>query len=413
MSASTVSITANPAARRRPVVADKRTNIELLPTDAGISQVNGVAGEDRLAGGIGKDLSHSIRGEAVLERSKDALQIKKASAIAVTEPRRTRKVVPKTERPRWLTLIRIFSKNLIFLLLLLGLVQMIRYFALRSADSSGGSLGVVPDFERRIAEVESFLKTTTKMMQVQVEVVDRKIESEVGGLRKELSEKIEEKAGEFNYRLEKLDSKSETLEKKLGELGAMEFLRKKDFDKIFDELKNVKSSASEDRDMSLDEIRRIAREIVEKEIERHAADGLGRVDYALSSSGGMVVRHSKPYSAGKLIGWFPKPSLSGVHSDSEKMLKPSFGEPGQCFPLKGDSGFVQIRLRAAIIPEAITLEHVDKVMFLLLCVFFLCVTLLLLCYDMSNPICLISPVYKLLIAGVYLYWGFHILSWHL
>ena len=47
------------------------------------------------------------------------------------------------------------------------------------------------------------------------------------------------------------------------------------------------------------------------------------------------------------------------------MLKQSFGEPGQCFPLKGDSGFVQIRLRTTIIPEAITLEHVDKVMFLL------------------------------------------------
>ena len=47
------------------------------------------------------------------------------------------------------------------------------------------------------------------------------------------------------------------------------------------------------------------------------------------------------------------------------MLKQSFGEPGQCFPLKGDSGFFQIRLRTTIIPEAITLEHVDKVMFLL------------------------------------------------
>ena len=47
------------------------------------------------------------------------------------------------------------------------------------------------------------------------------------------------------------------------------------------------------------------------------------------------------------------------------MLKPSFGEPGQCFPLKGDSGFVEIRLRTTIISEAITLEHVDKVMFIL------------------------------------------------
>ena len=56
---------------------------------------------------------------------------------------------------------------------------MIWKLALKSANSSGGS---VLNFERRIAEVES----------------------------------------EVNHRIEKL---SETLEKKLGELGAVEFLR--------------------------------------------------------------------------------------------------------------------------------------------------------------------------------------------
>ena len=65
------------------------------------------------------------------------------------------------------------------------------------------------------------------------------------------------------------------------------------------------------------------------------------------------------------------PRLLGTqnHLLSENMLKASFGEPNQCFPLKGDSGFVQIRLRTTIIPEAITLEHVDKVMFLLFMLF--------------------------------------------
>ena len=76
------------------------------------------------------------------------------------------------------------------------------------------------------------------------------------------------------------------------------------------------------------------------------------------------------------------------------MLKPSFGEPGKCFPLKGDSGFVQIRLGTTIIPEAITLEHVDKVMFMLFYVILSNSALLF--YDMSNPICLASFVCKLL-----------------
>ncbi|PRQ47575.1 putative SUN domain-containing protein [Rosa chinensis] len=40
------------------------------------------------------------------------------------------------------------------------------------------------------------------------------------------------------------------------------------------------------------------------------------------------------------------------------MLSPSFGEPGRCFPLKGRSGFVVVKLREPIVPEAITIEHV-------------------------------------------------------
>lgn len=43
------------------------------------------------------------------------------------------------------------------------------------------------------------------------------------------------------------------------------------------------------------------------------------------------------------------------------MLRPSFGEPGACFALSGSSGFVEIKLRRAIVPEAVTLEHVAKV----------------------------------------------------
>jgi len=42
------------------------------------------------------------------------------------------------------------------------------------------------------------------------------------------------------------------------------------------------------------------------------------------------------------------------------MLEPSFGQPGECFALKGSSGFVDVKLRTGIIPEAVTIEHVDK-----------------------------------------------------
>lgn len=101
--------------------------------------------------------------------------------------------------------------------------------------------------------------------------------------------------------------------------------------------------------------------LVEKAIEKHAADGLARVDYAAASWGATVVGHSEPRLEGDWtwLGWWST-GWNGVHQNAIKMLSPSFGEPGRCFPLKGSSGFVVIKLREPIVPEAITLEHVSN-----------------------------------------------------
>ncbi|KAH7547682.1 hypothetical protein JRO89_XS14G0002000 [Xanthoceras sorbifolium] len=358
MSASAVSITANTAARRRPVVVgEKKSNtIELVSTEV---QLNG--GADRVTSGAptqSRDLSHhSIRGEAVLD--KDLVQVKKSGmANSTVSPRRPRKAAAKPEKPRWMTVASIFTKNLALLLLLLGLVQMIR--RLSSGDAMVGTQLGFSEFERRISEVEDFVKSTTGMLQVQVDVVSRKMETEIGGLRNEMSEKIDDKSSALELELKKLEGKSEGMEKLLSELNAASWLSKEEFNKILEELKKGKFGEFSENEVSLDDIRVYAREIVEQEIGKHAADGLGRVDYALASGGGRVVKHSEPFSGGKGTNWFLMSGQNGVHSDADKMLKPSFGEPGQCFPLKGTSGFVQIRLRTAIIPEAITLEHVSK-----------------------------------------------------
>ena len=103
------------------------------------------------------------------------------------------------------------------------------------------------------------------------------------------------------------------------------------------------------------------------------------MDYALASGGGFVMQHSDPYLVGKGSSWFATTGRK-AHTNAVKMLSPSFGEPGQCFALKGSSGYVQIRLRGPIVPEAFTLEHVAKVMllalpkiYMLILVFFFCV----------------------------------------
>lgn len=376
MSASTVSITAaNPAARRRPVVASekKTSNIEVLANDVGVSPANatpGAGGDEKVTStGNGRDLSHhSIRGEAVLERSsKDFVQVKKPAGNSNILPRRTRKVPSKPEKARWLTVLSIFAKNFVLLVVLVGLVQLIRRLALKSGDSVVGTQAGLSEFEGRIADVESLLKTTAKMIQVQVEVVDKKIENEIGGLKKEMNKRIDDQGANLDSELRKLEAKTEGMERSLGDLKAMDWLSKEEFQKFYDDLK--KSKVGDFGDATLDEIRTYAREVIEKEIEKHAADGLGRADYALASGGAMIVKHSEPYTVGRGSNWFLSSAKNGVHPNADKMLKPSFGEPGQCFPLKGTTGFVQIRLRTAIIPEAVTLEHVAKVMPLSACLF--------------------------------------------
>ncbi|KAE8723677.1 protein ETHYLENE INSENSITIVE 3-like isoform 1 [Hibiscus syriacus] len=301
MSASTVSITASPAAtpRRRSLLAEKRSNVEALVVDPNADGINLV--EDKTAANVGlsRDLSHHS-GRA--EPSKDLLQARKVVVGQNSNGtlRRSRKgAVNKIEKSRWMTV-----------------------------DNIDGAQMGLTEFEGKVAEVESFLKTTANMIQVQVDVVDKKIENEIGGLRRELDERIQGQTAE-------------------------------EFGKMYEQMQKDKGAGESDYAVSLSDLGAYAREIVKKEIEKHASDGLGRVDYALSSGGGKVVQHSEPFLAGKGINWFLK-SPNGVHSDADKMLKPSFGEPGQCFPLKGSNGFVQIKLRAAIVPEAITLEHVAK-----------------------------------------------------
>jgi len=118
--------------------------------------------------------------------------------------------------------------------------------------------------------------------------------------------------------------------------------------------------------LSLDDVRAVAKQIIEAEIEKHSADGLARVDYALGTGGGKVVGHSEGYLAGNGWSWgrgamdMLKINFDGLHRDADKMLKPSFGEPGQCLPLQGSSVFVDVALRTSILPEAVTLEHVAK-----------------------------------------------------
>lgn len=339
--------------KRRSVVVVDRTSKSSL-SDGGVNAVN----NDRVLPN-GKDLSHTIRGETVLDRTADLSQLKKG-VIAASFPSKRRRSIHRQAKPLWQTVLSLLTKNLLLLAALLYVGQVIWRWTNGGVGINASSRFTTLDSDSRISEVESSLKRTAKMLQVQLDAVDKKIVNEVGIVTKELRKQIEEKGTVLQKELKNLEARTDDLGNSLSQLKNEDLISKKEYEKFLDELKS-KRSLDADNDVDLDHIRALAKDIVDKEIEKHAADGLGRVDYALASGGARVVKHSQPYAVVKANSWLSVAKVkSSVHPSAQKMLEPSFGEPGQCFPLHGSSGFVEIRLRVGIIPDAVTLEHVSK-----------------------------------------------------
>lgn len=338
-----------PNAKRRSVVVVERTSKTGVLPDGGL---NGANNDSVIYNG--KDLTHTLWGQTALDRPRDLSQLKKG-VISASIPSKHRRSLHRQAKPIWQTVLSSLTKNLLLLAALLYVGQVVWQWA----AGINYPLSAL-DFDSRISEVESSLKKTAKMLQVQLDVVDKKIGSEISIVTRELAKQIEEKGTLLEKELNNLEARTDDLGNSLSQLKDAGFLFKEEFEKSLDELKS-RSQDDVEKDVYLDHIRALAKDVVEKEIEKHAADGLGRVDYALASGGAGVVKHSEPYVIGKASSWLSVGKVkNSIHSSARKMLEPSFGEPGQCFPLQGNSGFVEIRLISGIIPDAVTLEHVSK-----------------------------------------------------
>ncbi|KAL3820420.1 hypothetical protein ACJIZ3_006325 [Penstemon smallii] len=241
----------------------------------------------------------------------------------------------KSKNPLWVDLGHAVLKVCGLLAILVCLYMGIINWCFGGTNQLGSSLAILGE----IGEVEKFVKMT-EMLQVQLDAVDKKLQDLISSISK-----IETNGERTDLKLNALDERTNVLEKKKFMDG---FMTKEELGDFVEEFKESKKNSGVDKN----EIIAYAREIVEKEIERHAADGLGTKDYALASIGSRVLKHSE--SIGCMMNFY------GVCERAQKMITPSFGEPGQCFPLKGDNGFVEIKLTTAIVAEAVTLEHVAK-----------------------------------------------------
>ncbi|VFR01221.1 unnamed protein product [Cuscuta campestris] len=91
------------------------------------------------------------------------------------------------------------------------------------------------DFDGKFAEAEAFVKKTTKMMQVQVELIERKLENEIQNVKGEFSKNLEGKEAEFESKLNELDERTVNLESYVFKMGVENWLSKEEFDKFLEE----------------------------------------------------------------------------------------------------------------------------------------------------------------------------------
>lgn len=356
MSASTAAIPAANTSGNHTLSLDSHSSQDTRRRTVGIAKKKAspaIFTEGKIAS---KDLSHTIRGESVLDKSKYTSEARKD---AVASPRRN-KSSTKQEKAKWVTALSVLVKLCLLISAIAWMGQL--FWKWQSGELSFTAL----DMESRLSKVEGF-KKTTKMLQVQLDILDKKLGDEIDKAKRDITKQFEDKGNKLEKKMKTLEDKTDKLDKLLTELIDIGFLSKIEFEEILNQLKKKKGFGGPDDEISLDDIRLCAKEIVEMEIARHSADGLGIVDYALGSVGAKVVTHSEPFLNGK--NYLPSRSIvhktaqgrSTVHKTAQKMLEPSFGQPGECFALKGSSGFVNVKLRTGIVPEAVTLEHVDKV----------------------------------------------------
>ncbi|XP_024380768.1 SUN domain-containing protein 2 [Physcomitrium patens] len=260
----------------------------------------------------------------------------------------------KKKTSLWATMGHLFSPSYLLLFLAVGVGAAV--WSLRPKAA-------LPEWyasSNEVGKLEEFMTKTTKWIQVQLEVLDMKIEKGSNDLRNEFKEKLDSQVAEMESGVKDLKAQVDRLYQGGGPLNRDEVIE------LVKKFMEHRASDSTGKSFSLEDVRSIARKIVMSEVEKHAADGIGRTDYALASGGGRVVDHSEGVFLGRgrqLFSMVFSSILTGEarkHPLAQKVLEPSFGEPGECLPLKGSNVFVEISLRTAILPDAVTLEHVSK-----------------------------------------------------
>jgi SUN domain-containing protein 1/2 len=260
----------------------------------------------------------------------------------------------ETRRSIWDVMGHLFSR--LFLVFIVGAGLGTTAWSLRATSPKS----IHRSSALEIEQLQEFVTKSVRGMQEQLELIDRRIGTAIGDLRNEVKEEIESEVTKLRTKVLSVTEHIDHLFVDGGPLNRNEALE------LMQSMVEASLAQHGVKKIGLEDVQAEARQIVRTEIEKHSADGMGRPDYALASGGGKVTDHSEGYFLGRGSIWSSPvrslfPGAPKKHWLANKILEPSFGEPGQCLPLSGSNVYVEISLRTAIIPDAVTLEHVSKV----------------------------------------------------
>lgn len=98
---------------------------------------------------------------------------------------------------------------------------------------------------------------------------------------------------------------------------------------------------------------------IRKELEIYDTDKTGKMDYALESAGGSVVRYSETYQlrpAQTSVFGIP---LWYTYNSPRVVIQPGM-QPGECWAFAGSQGYVVIQLSRKIFITEVSIEHIPK-----------------------------------------------------
>ncbi|CAI5509743.1 unnamed protein product [Closterium sp. Naga37s-1] len=242
----------------------------------------------------------------------------------------------------------------------------------------------------RLQEVVVRLEKRTESMAQALQVQADTLDSKLGAVSKEQEVRAQH-AAELEKRLEQLGVKvQETDAAVLQILANGGPMVRQEVVQLVQQVAEERAQEVEARALTLDDVRAAAKRVVEEQLQRHLTDDIERADYALATGGGRVVAHSDALytrqqqqqrqqkrrwsqvvstvsrlassgaaGAGAADSGGKEPEAALLHPNAQVVLAPG-RFPGNCLPLKGQQGHIDIRLRSTIVPRAFTLEHLPK-----------------------------------------------------